>query len=146
MCPPRQSFLINVFSRPALVIKAAENQQRKHVLSVCAVQVLPYLQTLSRAPSRLWLHALLPRSWAYIWNGSITERASPAMQGSGAAAVQAALEAAVAAALGPHGAAEGRGVGSHGAAAGGQGGAAAAGVVDASEDASEEIETDSSDD
>lgn len=65
---------------------------------LCAVQVLPYLQVLGRAPSRLWLHALLPRSWAYIWQGSITERPSQALQGQGAAAVAAALEAAVAAA------------------------------------------------
>jgi hypothetical protein len=70
------------------------------------VQVLPYLQVLGRAPSRLWLHALLPRSWAYMWQGSITERPSPALQGQGTAAVAAALEAAVAAA-----AAAGRGGG-----------------------------------
>jgi hypothetical protein len=69
---------------------------------VCCLQVLPFLQALSRQPSRLWLHQLLPRSWAYIWNGSITERAAPAMQGEHAATVRAAVAAAAAAAAGQH--------------------------------------------
>jgi hypothetical protein len=58
------------------------------------LQVLPFLQALSRQPSHLWLHSLLPRSWAYIWNGSITERAAPGMQGQHAGAARAALAAA----------------------------------------------------
>lgn len=106
-------------------------------------QVLPYLQILSRAPSRLWVHALLPRSWAYIWQGSITERGSPALQGSGAAAIAAALnQAALAAARDREGA---------GAAAAGMtqravGGGSQAGVQEeqqSEEEEEEEIESDS---
>lgn len=67
------------------------------LLLLVLVQVLPYLQVLAAAPSRLWLHALLPRSWAYTWQGSICERPSQALQGQGAGAVAAALEAAAAA-------------------------------------------------
>jgi hypothetical protein len=77
---------------------------------VCVLlQVLPYLQVLAAAPSRMWLHALLPRSWAYTWQGSICERPSQALQGQGAAAVAAALEAAAAAVGAQRGLSQGAG-------------------------------------
>jgi hypothetical protein len=63
-----------------------------------AAQVLPYMQVLARAPGRLWVQALLPRSWCHVWNGTLNEG-----QGSGsgmqAPAVRAALGAAVGAVL-----------------------------------------------
>jgi hypothetical protein len=111
--------------------------------------VLPYLQTLGRAPSRLWLHALLPRSWCYMWGGIITERPSPALHGPGAAAaVAAALQAAAAAAAAGGGAC---GVGGHqqGLAAVGQPGwglvGGGGGEEVGAEVPSEEIEDESSD-
>ncbi|WIA32153.1 hypothetical protein OEZ86_003002 [Tetradesmus obliquus] len=71
-----------------------------------AAQVLPYLQVLSRAQQRLWVQALLPRSWCHVWNGSLSEG-----QGSGRGMQAPPVRAALAAAVGSVLASSGGGVG-----------------------------------
>jgi hypothetical protein len=60
-----------------------------------AAQVLPYMQVLSRAHGRLWVQALLPRSWCHVWNGTLNEG-----QGSGSGMQAPPVRAALAAAVG----------------------------------------------
>jgi hypothetical protein len=105
-----------------------------------AAQVLPYMQVLSRAHGRLWVQALLPRSWCHVWNGTLNEG-----QGSGSGMQAPPVRAALAAAVGSVLAA--RGLGGSRAGVGlqqqqGVGAAAQAGGEDGGSDEIDEIEDD----
>ncbi len=47
-----------------------------------AAYVLPFLRLLAPWPSHAWLQRLLPRTWSFFWNGSVSERTSAPAAGS----------------------------------------------------------------
>jgi len=79
--------------RSSSVVRVSAVAASSSALSAASA-LLPYLRVLVVSPGYSWLGAALPRSWSYVWQGAVVERAQGSAESVGVGRLTAAMEAA----------------------------------------------------